>query len=257
MSHRSAAPLLAGWLLLLALCAVSVCEEPEARQLVLTNGTRIDVAGAELRGNQVIVTLPNGSLMSYMAEDVDLEASGLVSVEPGESASSAVARPAALSDARAEAGEAKLKITDDDVEHVDPEADEAEGAEAEVKGVAEFDKSGPVQVTSARYWLAGEELTVSGQIKNTGEEAFGAIAVKAVATGATRTEVGRGATEVRGPLRPGATSRFRMSFAVSSEPIGVRVTVGGNGGDPSAPEPAASPRPRERPTMPKSHRPGS
>jgi hypothetical protein len=239
--------------------ASGAADDATTRELVLSNGTRLAVGAAELRGTQVIVTFPNGSLMSYAADDVDLEASGLVTTDEAaaeEAGPPPVARPASLHDAKADEGEAKLKITDLDVDHIDPEGPvDDEEIDAEVRGIAEVENSGPLQATGARYWLVGDKLNVSGAVKNTGSEMVSAIRVRAVAMGPNRKEVGSGSSEVRGPLNPGMSARFRITFDVKGEPSGVRVRLGGGGPRSDAMSARPRPTPRERSRVPNPIRP--
>ncbi len=110
--------MLAATLLLLA------ASGSRADVLVLRDGSRVTTKGAwEVRGASIVFTLPNGTLGSLRARDVDLDASAVATAE--------AARPQATSPAEAATPErraAVLTLTDDDIQRAPQDVIDAAAA---------------------------------------------------------------------------------------------------------------------------------
>jgi hypothetical protein len=135
-----------------------------------------------------------------------------------------------------------MRITDDDVEHVEPgtigpEAEAAAGP-AVTSGEAVFAPVGMVRITRAAFAVKDGVVRVDGSVENrSGSMEYG-ILLTALVIGTEGKEVARGRTELTEPLVDGAVVRFGIEVPVEAPIQSVRVMVGDGGPEPERPVPS-------------------
>jgi hypothetical protein len=200
----------------------------EAQNLVFSDGATVPVASVTLNGAWVDVEMPNGVLQRYEAESIDLEASGLVEavVEAVEVAVEPAA-PTGKFGAAIATGPGDpdgIKITDQDVDHVKPVPEKAEGT----LEAGDSDRGGrttSLMVSDLRREQAGPVMKVTGKVFNTGDTAVTAIAITAEARTAEGESAGRGTTGLSQTLEPGSSAEFSIAVPVQGTASNVRVTA--------------------------------
>ncbi len=156
--------------------------------LVTRDGTRIEIAGTwQVKGSQVIFTLPGGRLSALRAADVDLEASAEETRRAASAADEAAADETAVAgetatNEAAPRGRAKRPVrpvrtfTNDNVgwasgvdqaEETDPDAAEEEAEVAE-PDPEEAEPAEPVELVSWHSLEDGDGLQIRGTLRNTG-----------------------------------------------------------------------------------------
>jgi hypothetical protein len=197
-------------LAVLAGAAVLVATAPLAADwLVLKDGSgRVETKGAwEVRGNQVVFHLPNDSLGSLRASELDLEASKKATEE-----AAAASKPSAVTPpAKPAEKKAVLTLTDNDVGHVDPEP-------AAPPAPATPAATGPVGRISVNEWhqdlgASTGGVTLVGEITNSSADIVGDIHLSAKLVDDKGKLLATGEGLLGGSsLRPGARTVFRVTF---------------------------------------------
>ncbi len=193
----------------------------------LKDGTVIHAVSYKVQGSYVLVRLENGSQVAYDLGDVNLEAMKKAekAAQPAPETKPAAAPANAFAGAMAAGrGKATLKITDQDVSHVDtdlsapnqkkekkPLADHQEGGQVVVQGV-KVDPAGPGK------WLA------SGQVVNRKSQPVMDVRVLVQAVGPDSKVLGEAELPVAGTLDPGKSGKFAHTFKVEKQPL-LRVRV--------------------------------
>ncbi len=154
--------------MLAATAALPSADAAQADWVVLIDGARVETKGAwTVKGNLVTFTLPQGTLGSLRAADVDLEASAKATAD-AKAAVDARAREAA----RPKEVQPVLVLTDKDVGHIEPAAAPA-AADAEEGGGREAGTAeGPVQITGWDRSLSEADggVMVTGTLTNRGSD---------------------------------------------------------------------------------------
>jgi hypothetical protein len=229
--------------------------------LQMRDGSRVETKGAwQQRGGQIVFTLPNGTLASVRAADVDVEASARITQE-------AVAPPAKPEPAARR--EPVLVLTDEDLprQAVSPaEAAQTEGtapgatapapAGAASESTASTSTDLEVVSWSSRYDADDNTTTLSGTVRNASSHLVHQVKVTVSAFGSDggllfRTETvpspagfppqGSGTFAV---TVPGPVTVDRAEFATSGEKILLRrPTEADRAPAPAQPAPPAAPTP--------------
>jgi hypothetical protein len=174
--------------------------------LVTHAGERVETKGAwTVKGKQVIFNLPNGTLSALRLSEVDLEASKKASAE-------AATEGAAKAGAKPRQEKPVLVLTD--VRQVGDVATEGEGPPAEA-GEETTPSAGAVVVTN---WdqvddEAGEGLSLSGQLRNNGQDFASDIEVSIALYDTNGKLIERGKAQLENPaLPPGASTAWSAPF---------------------------------------------
>ena len=203
------------------LVAASLLASPAASDwLVTRDGSRIETLGPwQVKGSQVVFTLPGGRLSALRAADVDLEASGLATraaasaAEAAEAAAEPAPRTRSRRPVRAFTNDNLTRRPDAGPEG-DPVAaeDDPEVAEAEPEAgdsAADPDHE-PVEIVSWESREDADGLEIVGTLRNTGADFAAAIQLAVTVAGdedeppySTRAFLESSA------LAPGARTDFR------------------------------------------------
>lgn len=141
--------------------------------LVTKEGARVETAGPwKVKGNQVVFTLPNGTLSSLRASEIDLDASAVATAQ----AKVPAPAPAAESDEKKERPKPVLVVTDKDVRRANEtpatgsEAPPVVGGEAAVSTPPGEEASSAVEVVGwqTRDSSEGDGLELYGTLRNNG-----------------------------------------------------------------------------------------
>lgn len=190
-------------LFLAPLLATSVA----ADWLVMTDGARVETQGAwSERGKLLVFTDTRGKLVSVRRDTVDLEASHRVTTEAIEAANRPVPPPAPR--------ESVFRITDADVNHIDPEEEDAgDGAPGD-----DGDAQGPAPPVTVIAWdreenAAGDGTSVRATLENEGMD----VAVGIIVTVTLYDNDGIVLTSTTGQLAstglvPGQTTALVANF---------------------------------------------
>ena len=208
---------------LLALASAWAAVPPVAGDwLVTRDGARIETAGTwQVKGSQVIFTLPGGRLSALRAADVDLEASA------AETRRAAAAETAAAETATSgETSAIRVKrprraFTNDNVGETDDSddttdeatgtADSAESVASEAPAAEEPTTSEPVELESWDSREGDDGLEIHGILRNTGDSFAADLRLMVTVPG----EVDEPPLTPRAfldssALAPGASTRFRV-----------------------------------------------
>lgn len=209
--------------------ALALAAAAAADWLVTKDGLRIATKGAWRRQGAVVVfTLPNGTLSSLKAAEIDFDAS---------------ARETAAATAPKPVKEPKKKpvlvLRDEDVAHVVPSV-EAPPAPGQPAAPAKGDTAGTSQVGVSKWHQENndEGLVVSGTVRNNDAKTAAAdVAVN------VRVFDPDGKLLVSGPaslsattLPPGGAATFTVTFPVSQKPASLKFDVSSSSA-PAAPPP--------------------
>ena len=194
--------------------------------VVLKGGKTLELAKPYvIRGNQALMTLKDGTLISVAVADVDARATAAARrAKPAAEAASAEAMSPAEA-ARAQKGttKARVKIGDADVAHVldtgetVPAAADAEAADAEAAArleVVDFDQR-----------PSGSAIAVKGTIRNSGKTVAENIALTVSALDDSGKTVATTAANVAaGTLDAGSTATFTASIPTAVKGVTLRFT---------------------------------
>ncbi|HPW56336.1 MAG TPA: hypothetical protein PLP31_11455 [Thermoanaerobaculaceae bacterium] len=250
--------------LALALVLLLLAGVLAASTLVLKGGQRLEVQGFVQQGNMMLVTLPDGRMQSYPLPAIDLAATSAANppaaapapAKPGGPQSPFAAAKSTLS------GESTLVVTDSDVAHAAPTAEEpaVAGEEGQTQG-----GEGPAKVELVSYQkkpVGEDEWELAVVVENVGGAEAGGVVVTAHATDGSGNSLGSGSGRVAGKIEPGKTAtvtikmasfgaanafRFDISFQSispvrSPETSGATAAASPQEGAPAAPAPSPTPR---------------
>ena len=244
-------------------CFLLAGAQTSADWLVTNDGQRIETQGPwEVKGRQVLFTLPNGTLSVMRAADIDLEASNAATAR-GRQAAEAPADEA-TTEARPERPKAVLVVTNEslgggesseedaaaDEDFADPEEAGDPTAESETSG-DEAAAREPVEILSWRSQdsASGDGLEIVGTVRNNGADIAAAIRVTIEVSIPDADEMTTFTTRAfldKSALSPGSSTTFRTllpgvyhleeepSFEVKSEAFSVQgsATSSSDGEDP-------------------------
>lgn len=201
---------------LIALCAGTA----GADWLVMNDGSRLETRGAwKVKGPMVVFTLPNGTLSSLRADEIDLDASAVATVEAEEAAEAALQpAPAPPSAARtpiavlttADIGEARS------VAPAEPESADADGEATDPSPVAGL-QAEPIDVEVASWRdvdsIAVQGVEIRGLLRNSGDTLAREL-VLLVSLYDDKGELVASAEAFldKYMLQPSATTNFRVLF---------------------------------------------
>lgn len=215
---------------LLGMILVPMATPAKADWLVTSDGARVETKGPwKVKGNQVIFTLPNGTLSAMRKSEVDLDASASATAGTEADASE-------TAESRKDAAQRKSVAVFDNT-NIGRAAPEAPDAEAQEQGKAE-DKKEPsknaqVEIVSwsERDREGVDGLEIVGTVRNNGPRIAANINVKVIVL----DEAGETKLETTAFLRsaglvPGKSTTFRALlpgiFTLFTEPK-FEVTAGG------------------------------
>ena len=196
-------------LLSLASCVVLFAAAARAEQVVLKDGSVITTAKPHvIKGNQAILTLPDGTLVSVPANQVDgakTAAANAVRVRKGPSSAITLPPQSPGEAAKMKGGrKATIVLSDEDVQHPIEGMSAGEGAPA---------GDGKVEVTNVITSREGGLVMISGSLQNSGDGDVSAVAVTVEAVGESNktvnTSFGRVAKDA---LAPGEKTTFTAEF---------------------------------------------
>ncbi len=199
--------------------ALALAASPAAGDwLVTRDGAQVETRGPwKVKGKQVVFSDPDGDLVSLRLADVDLEASERVTREAVEAAEAREREPAPAPVRR----KSVRVVTDADVGHVDPAADEAEKAkdekpEDEKAKAAEKPVKGNSVVVSTwqRRELPGKAgVEIVGELSNNGQEIATDLQVNVALYDEDKSVLSTSAAIFdANSLRPGESVKFRAPF---------------------------------------------
>jgi len=194
-----------------------------AEELVLANGTRMEIAKASIEGKLVYVTFASGQMQAYPVEEVDLQASGLLpEVVPEEKPEK---RTRNIADARSpDTGRSGATITDQDVGHVDPTAATPEKQE-EAQETGEAVPAVSLRISDTKQQIAGNVINLTGKVQNSGTETVAMIMIIAKAVDEKGVEIGKGSTSISQELAAGEEIVFAVSFPFQGRIADIKVSA--------------------------------
>ncbi len=140
---------------------------------MLRDGSRVETRGAwSVDGRLLVFELPDGTLVSMAARDVDLEASERLT-EALEARRREAAAPAKVGEKEEPKPKATFVVTDADVGHVDPAAGRAGDAAADEAA----EEAPRLVVVDWQRLQSGDREIVRGKIRNTSDLVATAVAV--------------------------------------------------------------------------------
>lgn len=152
-----------GWVVWLVMVAgLLVVGSSMADVLVTRDGARIETQGPwEVKGRQVVFTLPNGTLSALRTSEVDLEAS--------RAATDFVPEPEVAAEPPKERPEPVMVLTNKDIPEVFESAgEEGEGQAGGKKSLKSPRDREPVQVVNWKRAAGSDGLEIRGTLRNTG-----------------------------------------------------------------------------------------
>ncbi|HVS02083.1 MAG TPA: FxLYD domain-containing protein [Thermoanaerobaculia bacterium] len=228
--------------LVAALVAFAAAAPGAADLLVLRDGARVETRGPwEVRGRQVVFTLPNGTLSSLRAEEVDLEASR---------AATAAAEAAAAAPEPAPEPQVKrapvLVLTEADIPPMSAEEIAAQAEESGVEEMAAAVAESRLEVTQWQELESSDQgITIGGTVHNASaavatnievvvmlyDREGGLLATSEAALGASSLQPEK-ATPFRASF-PGVFNYGEVRFDLQHVPLATR-TTGDQGATPGA-----------------------
>jgi len=185
----------ARWAALISAALLLVTPSGGAATLVLIDGTTIEATVIRLVSLQVFVTLPDGRMVAYQADEVELEASGLLpDLQPdGEEHPPGPVSP--FASVVAATSEPTFVIENDDVAHVDPLVVEQLpfGAATDLK----------VAAIGVRHIPSPTGAVVIGRVRNMETVQVRELILDISLIGVSGRPVAQGSTTVVRPLEPG------------------------------------------------------
>jgi len=215
----------------------------DADILVMQDGSRVETNGSwRVDGRRVLFTLPNGTLSSIRASEVDFDASENATARAAEAARQA-AQPAAK--AKVDSGEPVLRITEKDLPPMTASqlAGDESGEAAAADGEASTNSGVPLEVLS---WdrLSMEDsngVAVYGTLRNNGDGPIVAPRVTVLAYGEDGGLLATSEGRVNLSAVPaGKSANFRAEFPGLPDFAAVKFNLAGRGYE-IAPETPAEP----------------
>ena len=196
--------------------------------VVLKGGKTLELAKPYVvRGNQALMTLKDGTLISVAVADVDARATAAARrTKPVVEEGPVVAvSPAEAAKAQQTNMKARVKIGDADVGHVLDNGDTV-AAEGEADaGSTDADAAARLEVVDFDQRPAGNGLAVKGTVRNSGKVVAQAIALTVAAIDDSGKTVATTAANVAaGTLDPGSSATFTASLPAAVKGATLRFT---------------------------------
>ena len=195
--------------------------------VVLKGGAVISLKSPPVRrGDSVLLTRTDGTLLSVPASEIDREATASARAREGPPAPAATPPPAptlaGAARAAREVPKARVRITDADVSHGEAAAAEAEGTAAEGEKEAEAASgAGRVEVADYSQEKSGDALVVRGTLRNPGATAAMNVRMTVTAIDSKGQTITSGEAGVsNGVIEPSRTVAFSVTIPVGSRPVG-------------------------------------
>jgi hypothetical protein len=177
------------------------------------------------RGNTVLLTRMDGTLLSVPASEIDRAATAAASSAPPPATPASVvpARPATLAEAaRAsrDVPKARVRITDANVSHGESSAEPA-AAEAADTAKESSAGSGRVEVADYAQEKSGDALVVRGTLRNPGSTPAMNVRMTVTALDAKGQTISAGEAGISsGTIEPTRTAAFSVTIPVGARPVG-------------------------------------
>jgi hypothetical protein len=216
--------------------------------VVLTGGSRIELKKPPVRqGTVVMLTRPDGTLLSVPASEIDWKATAAASAAARASAAPAPAvtappeTPAEAARSGRTGAKARVKLTDADVAHVD-EVETASGEKKESEP-----RSGAARLEIADYTQEKSEtdLVVRGSLRNSGGVPASSARMTVTALDEKGEKIASGEAVIpSGSIEPGATASFSAKIPVGEKTASsIRFAPQWLAPAPQAPSPSPTPGP--------------
>lgn len=194
--------------------------------VVLKGGAVITLKKApEVRGNTVLLTRSDGTVVSVPAIEIDRAATAAARSAPAPAPAPTPAPAATLAGAARAAREvpkARVRITDADVSHGEAEA--AAAPEAAAEGEKEADTSagaGRVEVADYTQEKSGDALIVRGTLRNPGATPAMNVRMSVTAIDAKGQTITSGEAGLsNGAIEPSRTVAFSVTIPVGARAVG-------------------------------------
>lgn len=197
-----------------------------AEVVVLKGGTVITLQHPPVRrGNNVLLTRSDGTLVSVPASEIDRAATAAASAAPAPPppASAIPAQPATLAEAARAARDvpkARVRITDANVSHAESAAAPAAGEPAEAAKEA-TSGSGRIDVADYTQEKSGDALVVRGTLRNPGTSAAVNVRMTVTAMDAKGQAIASGEAGISSAsIEPAKTAAFSLTIPVSGRVVG-------------------------------------
>lgn len=197
-----------------------------AEVVVLKGGTVIALQGPSVRrGNNVLLTRTDGSLVSVPASEIDRVATAAANAAPPAAppASAIPARPATLAEAaRAtrDVPKARVRITDANVSHGEASAAPAAAEPADAAKDA-ASGSGRIDVADYTQEKSGDALVVRGTLRNPGATSAVNVRMTVAALDAKGQVITSGEAGISSvSLEPSKTAAFSVTIPLGGRPVG-------------------------------------
>jgi len=194
-----------------------------AEVIVLKGGVVIPLQRPPVRrGNNVLLTKTDGTLLSVPASEIDAAATAALRAVPPPPPEPPPGRPATLAEAaRAshEVPKARVRITDANVSHIERNAQAAGAAEEAPKEKETGSGAGRVEVADYTQEKSGEALVVRGTLRNPGATAATSIRMTVTALDAKGQAIASGEAGLSSVvIEPSKTAAFSITIPVGTKP---------------------------------------
>jgi hypothetical protein len=174
------------------------------------------------RGNNVLLTRTDGTLLSVPASEIDAAATAALRKVPPPTPEPPPGRPPTLAEAaRAshEVPKARVRITDANVSHVEHNAQAAGNAEDGPKEKETGSGAGRVEVGDYTQEKSGEALIVRGTLRNPGATSASGIRMTVTALDAKGQAIASGEAGLSSVvIEPSKTAAFSITIPVGTKP---------------------------------------
>jgi hypothetical protein len=194
-----------------------------AEVVVLKGGVIVPLQRPPVRrGNNVLLTRTDGTLLSVPASEIDAAATAALRAVPPPTPEPPPARPATLAEAaRAshEVPKARVRITDANVSHVERDAQSAGNAEGAPKEKETGSGAGRVEVGDYTQEKSGEALVVRGTLRNPGATTALGVRMTVTALDAKGQAIASGEAGLSSVvIEPSKTAAFSITIPVGTKP---------------------------------------
>jgi hypothetical protein len=188
-----------------------------AEVVVLKGGTVVNLQRPPVRkGNNVLLTRADGTLLSVPASDIDRTATAAANAAPAPAPPPVAAPPATLAEAARAAREvpkARVRITDANVAHGDsspePAAADADAPKETASG------AGRVDVADYSQEKSGEALVVRGTLRNPGSTSATSVRMTVTALDSKNQPIASGEAGISSAaIEPSKTAAFSITIPV-------------------------------------------
>jgi hypothetical protein len=197
-----------------------------AEVVVLKGGTVITLQHPPVRrGNNVLLTRTDGTLVSVPASEIDRAATAALSAAPPPPppASAVPARPATLAEAARAARDvpkARVRITDANVSHGESSAEPAAGEPAEAAKEA-TSGAGRIDVADYTQEKSGDAMVVRGTLRNPGTSSAVNVRMTVTAMDGKGQAITSGEAGISSAsIEPGKTAAFSVTIPVGGRIVG-------------------------------------